>query len=34
MCAPIKTLLVDDQVLFREAMHTLLALDNGVEIVA
>lgn len=34
MCAPIKTLLVDDQALFREAMHTLLALDNGVEIVA
>lgn len=34
MSAPIKTLLVDDQALFREAMHTLLALDNGVEIVA
>lgn len=34
MSAPIKTLLVDDQALFREAMHTLLALDNAVEIVA
>ncbi len=34
MIAPIKTLLVDDQALFREAVHTLLALDNGVEIVA
>ena len=34
MIAPIKTLLVDDQALFREAMHTLLALDSSVEIVA
>jgi len=34
MIAPIKTLLVDDQALFREAMHTLLALDSAVEIVA
>lgn len=34
MIAPIKTLLVDDQALFREAMHTLLALDSGVEVVA
>ena len=34
MTAPIKTLLVDDQALFREAMHTLLALDSSVEIVA
>ena len=34
MIAPIRTLLVDDQALFREAMHTLLALDSSVEIVA
>jgi DNA-binding NarL/FixJ family response regulator len=34
LSAPIKTLLVDDQALFREAMHILLALDNAVEIVA
>jgi DNA-binding NarL/FixJ family response regulator len=34
MISPIKTLLVDDQALFREAMHTLLALDSTIEIVA
>ncbi len=33
MRLPIKTLLVDDQALFREAIHTLLALDSSVEIV-
>jgi DNA-binding NarL/FixJ family response regulator len=34
MSLPIKTLLVDDQALFREAMHSLLALDRSVEVVA
>ena len=33
MSAPIKTLLVDDQVLFREAISTLLSLDSSIEIV-
>ncbi|MCX6853048.1 MAG: response regulator transcription factor [Verrucomicrobia bacterium] len=34
MNAPIKTLLVDDQASFREAMHILLELDSSVEVVA
>lgn len=34
MTLPIKTLLVDDQTFFREAMHTLLELDSSVEVVA
>ncbi|OYW75873.1 MAG: DNA-binding response regulator [Verrucomicrobia bacterium 12-59-8] len=34
MTLPIKTLLADDQALFREALHTLLALDCSVEVVA
>lgn len=34
MTLPIKTLLVDDQALFREAMLTLLALHSAVEVVA
>ncbi|WP_395749187.1 response regulator [Prosthecobacter sp.] len=32
--APIRTLLVDDQSLFREAIHTLLTLDSSVDVVA
>lgn len=34
MKSPIKTLLVDDQASFREAMHILLELDSSVEVVA
>jgi DNA-binding NarL/FixJ family response regulator len=34
MNSPIKTLLVDDQASFREAMHILLELDSSVEVVA
>jgi len=34
MSSPIKTLLVDDQAVFREAMLALLALDSSVEVVA
>ena len=33
MASRIKTLLVDDQVLFREAIHTVLALDGSIEVV-
>lgn len=34
MSFPIKTLLVDDQESFREAMHTLLGLENTIDVVA
>jgi DNA-binding NarL/FixJ family response regulator len=34
MSAPVKILLVDDQSLFREAMHTLLTLGGMIEVVA
>ena len=34
MSSPIKTLLVDDQAVFREAMLALLALDSSVEVVS
>lgn len=30
---PVKTLIVEDQVLFREAMRTLLSLENDIEVV-
>ena len=34
MITPIKTLIVDDQTLFREAMRTLLSLESDIQVVA
>jgi DNA-binding NarL/FixJ family response regulator len=34
IASPIRTLLVDDQILFREAMRTLLSLDSAIDIIA
>lgn len=34
MTMPVKTMIVDDQVMFREAMRTLLALESDIQVVA